>query len=91
VQTNFTDECAAPIILDELTCTQLVIAGMTADGTVLVVPTTLNDLANDRMAVICDAVALMHFDGATGNDLGYDQVNILDQDGNIGAFCFVYD
>jgi hypothetical protein len=29
----------------------------------------------------------VHFDGATGNDLGYETIEVLDQDGGIAAFC----
>jgi hypothetical protein len=88
VKANFTDECADPIIVDDLFCEQVTIASMTAEGTILRVPTTLNAAARDRASVICQQLATAHFDG-TGKDLGYDTIGVLDKDGGNAAACSV--
>lgn len=90
VQSNFQDECADdPIVVDELFCDQVDIDGMTADGTILNVPTGLNAAARDRARVICEMLARAHFDGATGDDLGYGAIGVLDVDGGNAAACTV--
>jgi hypothetical protein len=89
VKASFTDECKDPIVVDDLFCEQVQISHMTAEGSILQVPTTLNAAATDRARAICDQVALAHFDGATGNDLGYHTVGILDMDGGNVAACTV--
>lgn len=87
VQSNFASECKHPIIVDKAFCKQVLINGMSATGTILNVPTTLNGTAHARAVAICDMVALAHFDGDTGADLGYHTVGVLDKDGGHAAAC----
>jgi hypothetical protein len=89
VKANFSAECESPIVVDDLFCEQVQIDGMTADGTILNVPTTLNAAATDRADAICEAVARIRFDGETGDDLGYTFVGIKDRDGGNAAACSV--
>lgn len=88
VRTSFTEECADPIVVDDLFCEQVDIGAMWAEDDILNVPTTLNAAATDRAAVICDLITTVHFD-ATGTDLGYRYVGILDRDGGRAAACSV--
>ena len=88
VRANFTDECQDPGVVDELFCQQVTIAGMSADGDILNVPTTLNAAAKDRGEVICKQFVFAHFD-ANAKDLGYRFVGILDKDGGHLAACAV--
>ena len=88
VQASFTDECESPIVVDELFCEQVEIAGMEADGSILTVPTTLNAEATDRAEAICEQLAVAHFDG-DGEDLGYATIGVLDRDGGNAAACSV--
>lgn len=81
-------ECEQPIVVDDLFCEQVVISDLSADGTTLVVPTTLNAEAADRAAVICDQLATIHFD-ADGNDLGYTVIGVRDRDNGNAAACTV--
>lgn len=89
VKTNYRVECVDPMVVDQLFCQQVKIDAMTGDGTILNVPTGLNAAAGDRAQVICEAVARAHFDGATGDDLGYQTVGILDMNGGYAAACSV--
>jgi hypothetical protein len=89
VKSNFEEECSALIAVDETFCDQVDIDGMTADGTILNVPTALNPEATDRALAICEVFASVHFDGATGDDLGYETIGILDMDGGNAAACSV--
>jgi hypothetical protein len=88
VQANFTDECKEPVVVDELFCEQVKIPQMSADGTILIVPTTLDPAVDERGDVICDQLALAHFD-ADGKDLGYDVIGIKDMNGGNLAACTV--
>jgi hypothetical protein len=88
VRANFTDECKVSIVVDDLFCTQVKVDAMTADGTTLIVPTTLNAAATDRAAALCDMLAVAHSDG-NGNDLGYGSISILDEDGGDAAACSI--
>ena len=88
VKANFTDECTDPFVVDDLFCEQVVITDMTADGEILNVPTTLNAAATDRAEVICNQLAVAHFD-SSGTALGYEIIGILDQDGGNAAACTV--
>lgn len=88
VKSNFTDECKDPAVVDKLFCEQVQIAGMTADGDILNVPTTLNASARDRASAICDQLVTAHFD-AEGHDLGYKFIGILDRDGGHAAACAI--
>ena len=87
VMSNLTDECVDPIAVDDQFCEQVDIDGMTADGTTLIVPTTLNAGATDRASAICDQ--FLHFDGETGDPLGYDTIGVLDRDGGNAAACSI--
>jgi hypothetical protein len=89
VKENFQDECKDPTVVDANFCEQVKIAAMTAEGSILNVPTTLNAAAADRARVICDMFATAHFDGVTGDDLGYETIGILDKDGGHAAACSV--
>lgn len=89
VRSNFTDECADPIVVDDLFCEQVEIGGMTGEGDILTVPTGLNAESRDRAQVICDMIARAHFDGVTGDPLGYEFVGIKDQQGANLAACSV--
>jgi hypothetical protein len=59
---------------------------MSAEGNTLYVPTTLDASARDRAEVICDQIAIAHFD-AEGVDLGFEFVGVLDEDGGNAAAC----
>lgn len=78
VKAAFTEECAS----DDLFCTQVDIDGLTANGTILNVPTTLAAEARDRATAICEQVALM-------DDLGFETVGVLNRDGGNAAACSV--
>lgn len=84
---SFTDECKDPFVVDDQFCSQVVLAGMTADGTILNVPTNLDPANTDRATVICKQLAFAHFDSA-GKDLGYKTIGILDRTGGHAAACF---
>lgn len=88
VRSNFADECRDPGVVDDLFCEQVKITEMSGTGSVLNVPTTLNAVADDRASAICDMLALAHFD-ADGEDLGYEFIGVLDQDGGNAAACSV--
>jgi hypothetical protein len=52
------------------------------------VPTTLDPAMEDRASVICDALAVAHFD-AEGHDLGYRFILVRDRNGGNLAACSV--
>ncbi len=89
VKASFQAECEDPIVVDANFCEQVQLPKMTADGTILNVPTSLNEAATDRARAICQMIATAHFDGATGADLGYDTIGILDKDGGHAAACTI--
>jgi len=86
VRDNFRAECIDHVVVDELFCLQIIIDGMTADGTTLVVPTRLDASELDRAADICALAASAHINNE-GNDLGFGQVRVLDQTGGDAASC----
>jgi len=88
VKASFTEECKSPIVVDDLFCEQVKIAGITGEGQILNVPTTLNAASTARAAVICKQLTFAHFDGA-GKDLGYRIVGVLNKDGGHAAACTV--
>jgi hypothetical protein len=88
VKRSFTDECKSPTIVDGLFCQQVQIGGMSAVGTILSVPTTLDPAATDRADTICDELAEAHL-GRDGKDLGYQSIGILDKDGGNASACIV--
>jgi hypothetical protein len=92
VKSNYIEECADPIVLDELFCKQIQIKRMTADGTTLIVPTTINATGmKARADIICEQIALVHFDGATGELLGFEEISVLDRNGDENAYCVIRD
>jgi len=86
VRANFIDECKDPAVVDALFCEQVMIPGMSADGDILNVPTTLASAARDRAAAICHQLVVAHFD-ADGKSLGYKFIGILDKNGGHAAAC----
>lgn len=91
VKSNFTFACHDPLLMgagffDALFCDQVQIDDMTASGQLLTVPTTLHAGAFDRAAAICHQVAVQHLDGA-GVDLGYRDIEVLDQSDDYLADC----
>ena len=88
VKRSFTDECKSPTIVDGLFCQQVQIGGMSAVGTILRVPTTLDPSATDRADTICDELAEAHL-GSDGKDLGYQSIGVLDKDGGNASACTV--
>ncbi|HSL77745.1 MAG TPA: hypothetical protein VK867_12430 [Candidatus Limnocylindrales bacterium] len=51
-------------------------------------PTTLDPAMDDRASVICDALAVAHFD-AEGRELGYRFIVVRDMDGGNLTACSV--
>ena len=93
VKSHYIEECADPIVLDELFCTQVKIERMTADGMTLIVPTTINATGMEaRAAEICDQIAiLLPFDGASAETPGFEDISVLDRDGDEDAHCGIRD
>lgn len=89
VPSTFTAECQDPIVVDDIFCQQVKISEMTGTGKLLTVPTTLNATAGDRATAICNMLSIAHFEGDTGNDLGYSGVEVLDLAGDTAAACTV--
>jgi hypothetical protein len=92
VKSNFTFECHDPLLVDALFfdalfCEQVKIDDMTASGRLLTVRTTLHAGAFDRAAAICHQVAVAHLDHDTGADLGYRDIEVLDQSDDYLADC----
>lgn len=87
VKANFTAECTHPPFGVDLFCEHIDIDRMTADGSILNVPTNLNAAGSDRAAEVCGFFATVHYDGATGDDLGYETIGILDRNGGKLATC----
>jgi hypothetical protein len=88
VRANFTDECQYSLI-DETFCLQVQIDEMSDEDDILYVPTTLDPAMDDRASVICDALAVAHFD-AQGRDLGYRHIVVRDMNGGNLAACAVH-
>jgi hypothetical protein len=88
VKRSFADECKIPTVVDGLFCQQVEIGGMSAVGTILTVPTTLDPSATDRADTICDELAEAHV-GRDGKDLGYQSIGVLDKDGGNASACTV--
>jgi len=72
---KFEDECKHPSVLEEATCEQIDIAGMTGFGLILNVPLTMPDRDGGRAPVICEQIASAH-DAFDGEPLGYNLVVI---------------
>ena len=88
VKASFIDKCRDPDVIDTLVCEQVKIADMTADGTILNVPTTLSPNARERAQSICRTFAFAHFD-SDGKPLGYEVVEILATNGGTSGACSV--
>ena len=88
VKASFIDKCRDPDVIDALVAEQVKIADMTADGTILNVPTTLSPNARERAQSICRAFAFAHFD-SDGKPLGYEVVEILATNGGTSGACSV--
>jgi hypothetical protein len=88
VKDNFSDQCLNPMAFDMAFCDQVVVSGMTADGTMLLVPTNLGSADRGRATVLCRQVAFAHND-LQGLDLGYEFVGMLDRNGGNLAGCSV--
>lgn len=88
VRASFNEECRDPAVVDANFCQQVMIDRMSADGTILNVPTGLNPASLDRASAICDMLKVAHFDGS-GKDLGYDTIGVMDRDGRYLISCSV--
>jgi putative hemolysin len=88
VKMHFTNACTNPTFDVEYACQQMDIAGMTADGSTLVVPTELDPSArrDGRGDEVCHLPATVHYD-RRGDDLGFDTITILGAHGDIIATC----
>ena len=91
VKSNFTFACNDPLLIglvfDVPFCEQVKIDDMTASGQRLTVPTTLHAGAFARASAICHQVAVTHLDHVTGADLGYRDIEVLDQSDDYLADC----
>jgi hypothetical protein len=88
VKANFSQQCLNPTAFDMAFCDQVGVSGMTANGTTLIVPTTLGPADRDRATVLCSQVAFAHND-LKGIDLGYKFVGMLNRNGGNLASCTV--
>lgn len=90
VRSHFTDECTHPTFEVDEACQQMDIDGMTADGSILNIPTGLNPSNGDRAEGYCLFPASVHYGGPNGEDLGYRTIRILDYNGGILAECHTF-
>lgn len=88
VKANFKDECKDPMAITAKTCKQIKIDGMTADGVILNVPTTLEPGISDAARLLCKQLTFAHFD-KDAKPLGYEIVGILDKNGGNAAACTI--
>jgi hypothetical protein len=88
VRASFTDGCQYSL-LDETFCRQVQVTEMSDEEDILYVPTTLDPAMHDRASVICDALAVGHFD-AEGRDLGYRHIVVRDIHGGNLTACSVH-
>ena len=89
VKATWTEDCATSHdMTDEAFCADVRLAGMTGDGTILYVPTSLAADARDRATEICHLFAFAHFDAAA-KDFGYVDIGILDATGGNLAACSI--
>ena len=89
VKSHFTDQCIRPPFDVEYACDNMQIEGMTADGSILNVPTQLDPSAgrDGRADVVCHFLATVHYGAPNGEDLGYDTIGVLDVDGSNLTTC----
>ena len=87
VKAAYADACERHAAIDDALCQLIVIEGMTAEGRMLAVPTTLGPEDKDRAYAICDRLALAHVD-ADPEVPGYEQgIRLLGRDGQGLAAC----
>lgn len=86
---SFVDECTDPVVVDDQFCGDVVTAGMTAEGSILDVPTRLDPQETERAADVCRMIARFRYDNSAGRDLGYANVEIYDLNGDIVGACVV--
>ena len=90
VQSNLTVACTDPRLVglfDAQFCEHVKFDDLTASGRLLTVPTTLHAGAFERASAICHQVAVEHLDLETGADLGYRDIEVVDQSGDYLADC----
>lgn len=87
VRATFSDGCHSSRV-DETFCRQVLVDEMSDEEDILYVPTTLDPAMDDRASVVCDALAVAHFD-AEGRDLGYRFIIVRDVIGGSLAACSV--
>ena len=91
VQAHFAAECANPSFDREYACQRVDVGRMSADGSLLNVPTDLDPSArrDGRADEVCQFPAAVHY-GSTGEDLGYRSVAIIGANGGNLATCAVW-
>jgi hypothetical protein len=91
VQANFAARCRDLIEVDAVFCDRVRIDDITASGRRLRVPTTLHAGAFARASDICHQVAIAYHAYDTGADLGYRDIEVLDQSDDYLSDCrFIY-
>jgi hypothetical protein len=88
VRAHFTGECIHPTFDADEACQRMDIDGMTADGSILNIPTDLNPSNVDRAREYCRLPATSHYGAAKGEDLGYHTIRILDYNGGTLYECY---
>ena len=89
MKTSYTEACRLLTVLDAVTCQQVKIEEMTADGRSLEVPTTLGPADEDRAYAFCERLALAHVE-ANAKVPGYEQsIRLLGMDGGGLTACSI--
>ena len=88
VKAHFSGVCTQPSFDIDEACRRMDIDGMTADGSVLNIPTTLNPSNVDRAREYCRFPATDHYEATRGEDLGYHTIRILDYNGGTLYECY---
>lgn len=88
VKAHFTTECIRPPVPADEACDRMDVDGMTADGSILNIPTTLNPSNVDRAREYCRFPATDHYEATKGEDLGYHTIRILDYNGGTLYECY---
>lgn len=90
VQASFVEECKDAGGADELLCLQVQVAGMSAEGDLLRVPTTLNAGAQGQGLALCEQLAWSHLLGrGMEGHLGFRHIGVMDKNGGDLAACSV--
>ena len=90
VRAYFVDECKDRAVADELLCLQVQVAGMSAEGDLLRVPTALNAAAQGQGAALCEQLALAHLRWRDmEGHVGYRHIGVMDQAGGALPACSV--